>query len=574
MERKFMKVNRYIYLIAAVCLAAPFASQAQDLDPTVVVDRAYEGKLMEVHKPALEMAVPDTVTRFDLDFDYSVFDSPYKGSYEFSPYLLSMKPSASSDGSRKFFFRAGAGYQLHPELDLVWSPDLKTDDFTMDVFGRHRSFVGNYLNLDGMGDDAVWSGYDLKSTAGISGHGDWDRGYADFWGSYSNLMTKDRSWNRMYNAVEAGVSIGSKDLATMVDYRIDAKYRHGNDAVSYTETGPVPLKENIVDLDVSAGFPVRGAMLVFDVEADYAGYGGEYSATAAQFGITPHYVYRRSRFLADVGVKIAKTLGNDGELTYDDAGNVVEDLHNQNVYRGVSLEQIIYPDVTVEFGIIRDALKFRLHAGGGNRLDTWASVLERNHHVTAYVPDFTIERINAVAALEGSIASRFSYSLYGGYAIYANGLLDRIDLTVAGHDRTLFPTVGHSAYTRMYAGFDFLWKNDALMVDGNVEYSDADGDAFSQGFVKPAAVSGDVAVEYNWKRRIIAGADCRFASARESAAYVLPAYADLGLYLEYATSRGISFWARGGNLLGMNVQYNPLYARKGAYFTLGICLKL
>ncbi len=565
-----MKVNRYIYLIGAVCLAAPFASQAQDLDPTVVVDRAYEGKLMEVHKPALEMAVPDTVTRFDLDFDYSVFDSPYKGSYEFSPYLLSMKPSASSDGARKFYLRAGAGYQLHPELDMVWSPDLKTDDFAMDVFARHRSFIGNYHNLDGRGDDAVWAGYDLKSTAGLAGHGDWDSGYADFWGNYSNLATKDRMWNRMYNAAEAGISIGSKDLATMVDYRIDAKYRHGIDAVRYEEKSQNPLKENIFDVDASIGFPVRGSMLFFDLEADFAGYGGEYSASAGQFGITPRYVYRRSRFMADIGVKIAKALGNDDELIYDDAGNVIDGHDNQNVYRSVSREQIIYPDVTVEFGIIREALRLRLHAGGGNRLDTWASVLEGNHHVTSYTPDFTIERLNAVAALEGSIASRFSYSIYGGYASYANALLDR----VAGNEPALIPETGHAEYTRVFAGLDFLWKNDALMIDGNVEYADAQGDAFALGFVKPAAVSGDVAVEYNWKRRVIAGADCRFASARESSVYVLPAYADLGLYAEYVFARGFSLWARGGNLLGMTVQYNPLYAEKGAYFTLGICLKL
>lgn len=561
-------------MVAAAAVAAPFAAQAQNLDPTVVVDRAYEGKLMEVHKPALEMAVPDTVTRFDLDFDYSVFDSPYKGSYEFNPYLLSMKPSASSDGSRKFYLRAGAGYQLHPELDMIWSPDLKTDDFAMDVLARHRSFIGNYHNLDGQGNGDVWSGYDIKSTAGLAGHGDWESGYADFWGTYSNLAVKDRLWNRMYNAVEAGVSVGSKDLATYVDYRIDAKYRHGNDALKHTENALTPLKENVFDIDASVGFPVRGSMLFFDVEADFAGYGGEYSATAGQFGITPHYVYRRSRFMADIGVKVVKTFGNDDELVYDDAGNVIEGPHNQKVYRGVSLEQIVYPDVTVEFGIIREALRLRLHAGGGNRLDTWASVLERNHHMAAYTPDFTIERINALAALEGSVASCFSYSLYGGYASYANGLLDRVDLTVAGHDRTLFATMGHAAYSRVFAGFDFLWKNDALMIDGKVEYSDAKGEAFEQGFVKPAAVSGDVAVEYNWKRRVIAGADCRFATARESVAYELPAYADLGLYAEYVFARGFSLWARGGNLLGMTVQYNPLYAAKGAYFTLGICLNL
>ena len=35
-----------------------------------------------------------------------------------------------------------------------------------------------------------------------------------------------------------------------------------------------------------------------------------------------------------------------------------------------------------------------------------------------------------------------------------------------------------------------------------------------------------------------------------------------------------SAWARGGNLLGMTIQRSLLYAEKGPYFTLGICLNL
>ena len=86
---------RRIFVFFAVGLAAAsvFPVYAQDLDPTVEVSREYEGKLIEVHKPALTMAVPDSVLMFALDFDYSVFESPYKGSYEFNPYIMSMKPA-------------------------------------------------------------------------------------------------------------------------------------------------------------------------------------------------------------------------------------------------------------------------------------------------------------------------------------------------------------------------------------------------------------------------------------------------------------------------------------------------
>ena len=105
-----------------MAFAAVQSVSAQDLDPTVVVNRAYEGKLMEVHKPSLDMEVPDSVTRFDLDFDYSVFEKPYQGSYEFNPYVLTMQPASAMQAPRQLYLKVGAGYTLHPLADVVWSP--------------------------------------------------------------------------------------------------------------------------------------------------------------------------------------------------------------------------------------------------------------------------------------------------------------------------------------------------------------------------------------------------------------------------------------------------------------------
>ena len=78
------------------------AASAQNLDPTVEVNRSYEGKLMEVHKPMLEMAVPDSVLRFDLDFDYEVFDNPYKGAYEFKTYTMQLQPVGKAAEQKSF----------------------------------------------------------------------------------------------------------------------------------------------------------------------------------------------------------------------------------------------------------------------------------------------------------------------------------------------------------------------------------------------------------------------------------------------------------------------------------------
>jgi len=50
-----MIMNNIRKFVSLVVASVPFVVSAQDIDPTVVVNRAYEGKLMEVHKPLLEM---------------------------------------------------------------------------------------------------------------------------------------------------------------------------------------------------------------------------------------------------------------------------------------------------------------------------------------------------------------------------------------------------------------------------------------------------------------------------------------------------------------------------------------
>lgn len=69
----------YLTLAAAGSVLACVSAGAQNLNPTVSVTKAYEGSLMEVHKPAQEMFVPDSLKRFDLDFDYSVLRIHIRG---------------------------------------------------------------------------------------------------------------------------------------------------------------------------------------------------------------------------------------------------------------------------------------------------------------------------------------------------------------------------------------------------------------------------------------------------------------------------------------------------------------
>lgn len=575
----------YRYLCVFAVSAASVVASAQNLDPTVVVDRAYEGKLMEVHKPSLEMAVPDTVMRFDLDFDYSVFDNPYKGSYEFKPYLLSMKPDVASDGSGKFYLRAGAGYQLRPELDVVWSPVLsgKGTGLRLDVYARHRSYIGDYYLMTAGAPsevddtpyavDRIWqerSGAFLSSRAGVSLGYDWKKTELEAGvGYYGKHRFLEKDFRRGYNAVDADLHLGSRSAVSQdgLVFDLDASYRYAADAAGSASDNGQLLNESNLEVGLELGTPKKaGNRFVLGLNLESDSYSGNVSGAASVASVTPSYVYEKGRLHADLGLKISKVITDTASSPF---------VFNAK-------EQILYPDVTVRFSMIREALLFYAKVGGGNRVYSNADLME--HNIWLYGNDMGIgvERISAKAGFEGRIGSRFSWNIHAGYADYASALVDIAD-PYAWTWTDSPSAVGYAPYRTWNGTFGWLWKSDRFTADGSLTYRNSWGDAFVLlPAFKPASVTGDVSFEYNYNRRIFAGVDCRFSSAREgnndSLIYkgdpFIPGYADLGLSAEYVTSGGLSFWLRGGNLLGMTIQHTPLYAEKGPYFTLGICLNL
>ena len=78
--------------LALLALCAPLG--AQNINQTVEVTNDYRTRFADFQKQGPSMTVPDSLFRFDYDFDYSVFETPYRGSYEFSPYRIELTPEA------------------------------------------------------------------------------------------------------------------------------------------------------------------------------------------------------------------------------------------------------------------------------------------------------------------------------------------------------------------------------------------------------------------------------------------------------------------------------------------------
>ena len=66
---------------AAAFLIAVFSANAQNINAQVQVTNSYSSSVGDFAKQNVPVNVPDSALKFDYDFDYSVFDSPYRGAY-------------------------------------------------------------------------------------------------------------------------------------------------------------------------------------------------------------------------------------------------------------------------------------------------------------------------------------------------------------------------------------------------------------------------------------------------------------------------------------------------------------
>ena len=566
-----------IYMIAAVqaFLLTAVSAGAQNIDPTVVVSRDYEGKLMEVHKPKIEMAIPDSVLRFDLEFDYSVSDSPYKGAYDFTPYVLDLKPSPAFRHNGKLYLSAGAGYQLHPELDFVWTPSMKSDAFRMNVYAHNRSYIGKWWNIGSTGSedrpvfdrpekgspDGKWNGPDLMSRAGVNGKYDWNSAALRFEAGYYGLYQRNMNASpRSFNALDLNAGLSSKNKPGKgFGYSLDISYRYGKDEAY----GDISLTENLLGVEAQLYSTFRdGHRISLDLDYEMAGYDVFFASNASFLSLTPHYVKKLRKWDIDLGLVLSKVFR-------DGSGSPVFPHKIQG----------LYPDISIRFKAFRSLMLYT-EVTGGAYMNTYSSLLASDRRVDMHygrglaLLDMTDERIRAVIGIDGRITSRFSYGVKGGYVNYASAPLGAVIRQDVETESNLLPALIYEAYSKAFVAFDWKLRAERIDFDGILEYSACKAKESGTPGLLPAAFTGDVSFRYNWKKRIYAGLNCDFSTSRKNHYAVIPGYADLGVEMEYLMNHRISFWAKGGNLLNMTIQRSLFYVEAGPYFTLGFCLNI
>lgn len=588
---------RKIYLVSAAMLMTAAVSFGQNFNPTVEVTNTYQGNASEVHKPLLGMNVPDSLLRFDLDFDYEVFEKPYQGAYSFKPYMLNMRPAKDAWRGRQLYLKAGAGYTLHPQFEFVFSPE-QSGPFQMSVYASHKSYFGNYHEIKPELQDGLYrmkksggkfGGYDALTSAGFDGRYNWDRTILSFGIGYYGLAAKDSVMSRSYNAFDFNARVRSNnDSESYFLYDIELRGRVANDGLDYKSfsfpegVSVDKQNENWVLLDGLVGPVVNNSRsILVGFEAESASYSRFYDGNVGRVALIPSYRFKSGRWNLNLGVKLEFMFRNDADtLSFGKMGG--------------GKGQIVYPDAHISFAAGGNVALYA-DATGGSRLNTYSSQISENHHlnpsllvapvyelITPLV-DNTVEKVNARIGVRGSAASSFQFDVNGGVGLYGNALMESGFFNADGD---LVPSLTYSDINLIYANVLLGWKSNRVKVDADFRYrgvSFPDKDAMNLGFALPK-YSGGLRATYDISSRLYAGVaveasswregKCVSAVSEELAKVRVPGYVDLGVNCGYKFNRKLEFWLESGNLLCQAIQRNPFYAEKGPWVTAGVSLNL
>ena len=513
---------RYSRLIAASALVFAFSlAKAQNYDPTVEVTKDFVSEMADAQKLELKPTIPDSLTRFNLNFDYEVFNKPYKGSYNFTPYNVMLIPDDAGLKRPYLYLNAGAGYGLHPVLTAVVSPRLGRR-FTLDLYQDLTGYSGAYER---------YSGYDLTETAGIRGSLRQDSFDFLFDLHYNGIAVRDTVLTGgMFHRFGGSVRLSSSDMAAnWMSYDVMASYN-----VSRELAGPSPLTENEFLLygTLAPSLQYENLQFLLGFNTGYRGYFG--AMDAALYSIETNPVFRFDVWKLHFSV-----------------GAILSYLSSADSYA-----MHIYPDVRMDLRLFNDRLDVFAGVKGGDRLNSYSSLKAENHHFTLAnalggqddVLSCTRELYNAYLGLGGSVGSVFQYDIRAGHSKIA-------DDTLLGADALGNATLVLGDYSLNYLDATTTVKTVPVEFNMGMHLRSADIDS-AKAFSLPL-LSSDASLVWNWHRRLFVGAEFEMLSSRSMDTYTLDAFYRLGLSFEMKLCRWMSLWLKGDNLLNQRIERIP-----------------
>lgn len=571
------------HMLIAALLLPSFCAFSQNINPTVRVTNDYRGKIMEVHKGELPLSIADSLLKFDWNFDYAVTDNPYRGAYDFTPYLIDTTPEAEPLRQGKLYVRAGAGYSFRPEASVVYTP-FSSSKSGLSVYDDFGGFSGNYsdFSLSPDGEKLVRDGYSgghlYRNRLGVNGRLSLGRPELLFDVGTDLLRSDSRIAGHSYNSFDAKGSL-AVDFSKW-NLLLDAGLRRGSDSPVTSLTGDYDISETVLDL----GFRIvreyadsRYFEFHPSVKSDFIAYGAS-DGEVSLIKLSALYKADFSRSHLRAGALLSVVAGSVDE------GMVFLGSGSSKPSRG----NWLYPDLYADFLLVPQTLKVYAFLSGGPRMDELKSVLDERPFISpvtnsVFFADVVSVPYDAEAGITGRIGGGVQYKLDVGYRKVENALFESI---YAGSGGLYLSKLLRAGYNLLH--FDAQMSLETERYEAKWDLT-LQSSSFTPSVTAVAlpAVKSSASFTYNWNKRIYGGisaayvgrrvqSDALAAVAGMDCGYdtVIPGYLDLGLNAEYRYNRRLGFWLRSGNLLGQPVYQQILMAPRGPWVTVGLTFSL
>ena len=586
------------YIITILMLAFATALQAQQkIDPTLEVEKDFDGKMSNIVKGALNTSVPDSLTSFNLNFNYSIFDKPYRDLYEFSPL-----PSAQLQGKTKekypvFAAKAALGVPLAPFAAVTFQPELKGGN-SLVLNASYDAYFGKkrIASTGADGSEAVTDATDAVFGTGVVYGYNWRKGWFKLGADYSNnfytYYGSSEEFSHRYNQAAINMSVGStngEEEQSKFSYNFGVLYRFTSDKVcgAMSELFGMDndkLGESYIKA-VGEISPVNGRYNRFSIgiNSENTIYSGMQEYKYGLYEITPQYGFEKGRLSFRAGIKLS------GRYKSKD---FTDDNH-----------KYFFVKAALQYNIVREKLWFYANIDGGNHLNNYSSILEYNKWISP-LADIKAGSTPflADAGLRGKACGKLGYDISVKYAVH-KGLIQYInspseDLDIWSNNAVMAAYADHNEFTvkgsinwnskRFDAGTDIRYTN----------WTDGKEGTFASG-LKPfgqAPFTWNIYGTYNWLERIYLGVSAELRSgAPISLAYGTPSESsywegnisgnsftvietgtmlDLNVNARYVINNNFSIFINGNNLLDARLEYLPNYIEKGISFNAGVLVKL
>lgn len=559
-----------IYILSLLSCSITLNAQ-QKIDPTLEVRREFDGKLMEITKSKLPTTLTDSITKFNLKFDYTVFNKPVRDLYEFSPLPSAQIERKGMERHPVFQAELAAAFPLSPYAKVNYQPNLPSG-INLLLHGLHSSYFGKINNINAP---------DYRNRAGAIFEYSWEKGMAginlsgvnqlaSFYGFTEPSFLSDPellsmkfmrdTLSRRFNTFDGSLFVRSTNSSPKAfHYLLSADYRSISDLSKINNS---EITENYFRIKAELG-PSFGKnhKVLASVELENAENSLNPDFSRMSITVHPRYIFTQRNWLLEAGVKINKSIETDDE-GFD-----------------------VYFKGKASIALIPSSLWFYAEADGGTLFRSYGSLLDENNYISQSIDIKNTEiPIMGKTGFKGQVLDRFSYHVYGAYTRYRDEIFYHIadEMTTSGMLNVFI--ADYASLNKFSAGTELSWKSGEFEAGAMAQYNH---------FTRPDSLPAynhapfelGLNARYNWRGRVSASAEIIHKSSMpvlERSNLLMTSgdpvdtksFTALNISARYTYNSKLQFYIKGNNLLNSKGLWLADYGYRGINIGAGVILTL